>query len=89
MTPLLSVIIPAFNADKYLGEAIQSVLDQSYSAIEIIVVDDGSTDNTFAIASRFEDKIILLQQENQGAAIARNCGIQHSSGEFLSFFRCG
>lgn len=86
-TSLVSIIIPAFNAEKYIGEAIESALSQSYPELEIIVVDDGSTDNTVKVVNRFiekESKIKLLLQENSGVAAARNTAIRHSRGEFIA-----
>ena len=83
--PLVSVIIPCFNYGRYLQEAIQSVLNQSYPNIEVIVVDDGSTDNTASIASAYESKINYVYQENQGIGGARNTGIRHANGSFVSF----
>ncbi len=80
----ISVIIPAFNAVPYLGEAIQSVLDQTIPADEIIVVNDGSTDDTPREAEKFPG-IRIIHQDNQGCAVARNTGISASSGEWLAF----
>lgn len=83
---LVSVIIPAYNQGHYLGEAIQSCLDQTYPNIEIIVVDDGSTDNTGEIAQSYKDpKIKYIQKQNGGLSSARNAGIQAASGEYLTF----
>lgn len=80
----ISVIIPAFNAALYLGEAIESVLDQSTPADEIIVVDDGSDDDTAGVADKFS-RVHVIRQPNQGCAVARNTGIAASSGEWLAF----
>lgn len=85
MKPLVSVIIPVYNAEKYLSEAIKSVLAQAYSPIEIIVVDDGSTDNSAIVAQQFGDRIQYLYQENSGAAMTRNRGVEQSHGDYLSF----
>jgi glycosyltransferase involved in cell wall biosynthesis len=81
--PLVSVIIPCYNQAHYVPEAIKSVLAQSYQNIEIVVVDDGSTDNTREIAERMEVKYIY--QKNGGLSAARNTGIDKSTGEFLVF----
>ena len=81
---LVSVIIPCFNQARFLGEAIESVLTQSYAHFEIIVVDDGSTDQTAKIAQAYK-QVRYLYQENQGLSAARNCGIEHSSGNYLLF----
>jgi glycosyltransferase involved in cell wall biosynthesis len=83
--PRISVIIPTYNSAHYLREAIESVLDQTYKDLEIIVIDDGSTDNTKEIVKTYMDRIIFLQQANSGPARARNLGIQKSSGEFVAF----
>ena len=82
----ISVIIPVYNARKYLGQAIESVLAQSLKPLEIIVVDDGSTDNSVAVAQEFEPDITLLKlAENNGAGAARNLGINKASGRYLAF----
>jgi len=83
--PTVSVIIPTYNMARYLPEAIESVLNQSFKDFEIIVVDDGSTDNTKPIIESFQDKIIYLYQSNRGESAARNLGIKKAHGEFLAF----
>jgi len=83
--PLVSAVIPTFNRGWIMAEAVQSVLDQTYEPLEIIVVDDGSTDNTRAVLEPFMDKITLLKQDNKGVSAARNLGIQHARGEFIAF----
>ncbi len=84
--PRVSVVIPCYNTGQYLAEAIQSVLDQTYRDWELIVVDDGSTDNTREIAYSFSDpRIRYVYQENRGLSAARNMGIHSSQGEFLQF----
>jgi glycosyltransferase involved in cell wall biosynthesis len=81
----ISVIIPAYNQGQYLAAAIQSVLSQTYQHFEIIVVDDGSTDDTRQVVDEFPDKRIrYLYQQNQGLSAARNTGIRHAMGEYLS-----
>ena len=71
--PLVSILIPCYNAEKWLSETINSALDQTWKNIEIIIVDDGSTDSSLAIAKTFESKNIkVLSQENRGASAARN-----------------
>jgi glycosyltransferase involved in cell wall biosynthesis len=79
--PLVSVIITSYNYGRYLADAVNSVLNQTYPNIEIIVVDDGSTDNTKAVASLFSIKYIY--QTNQGVSIAKNNGIGQSQGDFF------
>lgn len=83
MSKIVSVVIPTFNREQVLERAIKSVLDQSYQNIELIVIDDGSTDNTKDICSKFDLK--YLYQKNKGVSSARNLGIQNSNGEFISF----
>ena len=84
-TPLVSVIIPAFNCGDCLPRAIESVLDQTYPNIECIVVDDGSTDDTAAIARFYGENVKLVSQENSGVSSARNTGIAHANGELIAF----
>jgi glycosyltransferase involved in cell wall biosynthesis len=81
---LVSVIIPCYNQAHFLGEAIESVLSQNYAHFEVVVIDDGSTDNTSEVASRYPG-VRCIRQENQGLAGARNAGIRHSSGSYLVF----
>lgn len=85
MSELVSVIIPAYNGDRYLTEAIDSVLQQSYSNIEIIVVDDGSTDQTQQHLRSYGSRIRSIYQTNQGVAAARNCGFQLAQGKYVAF----
>jgi glycosyltransferase involved in cell wall biosynthesis len=84
MTPgLVTVITPVFNTERYLAEAIESVLEQDYEPVEMIVVDDGSTDGSADVAARY-DEVTLIRQENQGQAVARNVAIEAGSGEFVT-----
>ena len=85
MTPLISVIVPAYNAEKYISEAIDSIIQQEYRPLEIIVVDDGSTDRTLESIYHYDDQLRYFYQENQGPAVARNRGITESRGQFLAF----
>lgn len=85
MKLLISVIIPVFNGDKYLGEAIESVLSQDGFNFDIIVVDDGSTDNTAKIAESFKSSLRYHYQTNSGAGAARNQGISMARGDFFAF----
>jgi glycosyltransferase involved in cell wall biosynthesis len=84
-TPLVSVVIPAYNAVAFLGETLDSVLAQSYPKIEIIVVDDGSTDTTPQLLANYGDRITVLHQANAGQAAARNNGARKGQGELLAF----
>jgi hypothetical protein len=82
--PLVSVVIPCWNQGHYLAEAIESVLAQTYPELELIVVDDGSRDNSFEVASRFPG-VRCLRQPNRGVAAARNAGLAESEGHFTAF----
>jgi glycosyltransferase involved in cell wall biosynthesis len=82
--PLVSVVIPAHNAESYLGEAIESVLAQTYAPLETIVVDDGSSDGTAAVAAAFVD-VELISQANGGPSAARNRGFAAAAGELVAF----
>ena len=83
-TALVSVVIPCYNQAHFLDEAIESVLAQSYPHLEIIVVDDGSPDDTSEVATRYP-KVRLVRQENQGLSAARNSGLARSEGEYVVF----
>lgn len=82
--PLVSVIIPSYNHGKYLPEAIKSIREQDYSNVEIIIVDDGSTDNTSDVVKTLPP-VKYIYQHNQGLSAARNTGIKNSAGEMLVF----
>ena len=84
----VSVIIPVYNVEKYLKECLDSVVNQTLKDIEIILVDDGSTDSSFSICKEYEQndsRIKVLTQKNQGAGIARNFAIDEANGEFVMF----
>jgi len=83
--PLVSVIMPAFNAAYFIEEALLSVLAQNYQPLEILVVDDGSTDDTAAVVARFGDKIRYIRQSNAGPGAARNKGLEFATGEWIAF----
>ena len=82
---LVSIIIPTYNYAAYIGKAVDSALKQTYANIEIIVVDDGSTDNTKDVLQKYGDKLVYIQQNNQGAAAARNRGLKEAKGDFICF----
>jgi len=82
---LVSVIIPVFNGEKYLAEAIESVLSQTYSTFEVVLIDDGSTDDSAGIAMRYRPKVRYFYQSNQGLSAALNHGVKAAQGSFFSF----
>lgn len=84
-SPLVSVIVPCYNQGHFLGACIESALAQTYSPVEIVVVDDGSTDDTPEVARRFEGKIVYVRQENSGPAAARNKGVEIAKGEVIGW----
>lgn len=81
----VSVIIPAYNGDRYIAEAIDSVLAQTYQDYEIIVVNDGSTDQTAQILEQYTSKIRYFEQVNQGVAVSRNFGFKKALGQYITF----
>ncbi len=83
--PLISVIIPVYNGDKFILEAISNIFSQNYPALEIIIVDDGSTDNSKIIIENLDIDVRYFYQPNDGPASARNRGIKDVSGEFIAF----
>jgi glycosyltransferase involved in cell wall biosynthesis len=86
MNPQVSVIIPCYNAEAFIGATLKSVFDQTWPEIEVIVVDDGSTDGSVASVETCNDKRVrLIQQSNSGASMARNRGLEASTGEFIQF----
>jgi glycosyltransferase involved in cell wall biosynthesis len=82
---LVSCIMPTWNGERYLSQALDSVFAQTYRPIEVIVVDDGSTDGTRAVVEQDSRPIQLLSQPNSGPVVARNTGIQHANGDFVAF----
>lgn len=83
--PTVSVVIPAHDAGPYLSEAVRSVVDQILPPDEVIVVDDGSTDGSVALAKAYGSVVRVLCQPHRGAATARNLGLEHAAGELLAF----
>ncbi len=82
----ISVVIPTYNREYLLGKSVLSVLNQTYGDFELIIVDDGSTDQTRAKVSGYQDsRIKYLYKENGGVSSARNLGINHASGEYIGF----
>src|SRR5690349_3602213 len=83
--PKVSVIIPTYNRAQFIARAVDSVLEQTYKDFEIIVIDDGSSDNTQEILKAYEGKIRYVYQQNKGISAARNRGIQEAKGEYIAF----
>ena len=88
MIPKISVIVPMYNVEKYVGCAIQTLLNQTFTDFEAILVDDCSTDNTLAVAKSFNDPRIKIfaNERNFGAAETRNIGMSHAHGKYIYFF---
>ena len=83
-----TIIVPIYNGEKYLARCIESILNQTYANIELLIVDDGSTDSTCQICDEYarrDQRIRYYAQSNQGVSSARNIGIHHASGEYLTF----
>src|SRR5262245_49109170 len=83
--PVVSCIVPVFNGERYLREALESILVQTHRALDVLVVDDGSTDGTAAIAASYGDRVRHVRQENAGAPAARNLGLHAARGDFITF----
>jgi glycosyltransferase involved in cell wall biosynthesis len=83
--PKISVVIPVYNGETYIRSALESVLDQTYSDFEVIVVDDGSTDRSREVIAGLKRAVAYIYQENSGVAVARNHGFLHSRGQFIAF----
>src|SRR4051812_32277957 len=81
----VSIIIPTFNRAEWLPATIASALAQDYSDVEVVVVDDGSTDSTSALLDRYGDRIVRLRQPNRGTSAARNAGLACATGEMIVF----
>ncbi|MBZ9687727.1 glycosyltransferase [Clostridium estertheticum] len=88
MKPYISVIIPIYNAEKYLNKSINSVLNQTIKNIEVILVDDGSSDKSGQIIDKYEEedsRIVVIHQKNQGVSVARNAGMSIANGQYIGF----
>ncbi len=85
MMPLVSIIIPCYNSQDFVAAAISSAIDQTYQNVEIIVIDDGSTDNSLNIISSFGDQIRIESTRNQGVQLTRNRGIELANGKYVKF----
>lgn len=84
--PFFSIIVPAYNSEKYIEKTLLSLYNQSYRDYEIIVVDDGSTDNTDKIINKFRSSLTYIKQSNQGPAAARNAGVEIANGRYIVSF---
>jgi len=83
--PFFSVIIPLYNKENYIEETIKCVLNQTFTDFEIIIIDDGSTDKSYSVISKFNDsRITKIRQENKGVSIARNVGIRHAKSKYIA-----
>ena len=83
---LVSILIPLYNSEKHISETIKSALNQTYKNIEVIIVDDGSTDNSYTIAKRFNSNMVkVYQQKNRGACAARNLAFKNSTGDYIQY----
>ncbi|MEA3223996.1 MAG: glycosyltransferase family A protein, partial [Thermodesulfobacteriota bacterium] len=81
----VSVVIPVYNGANFIAQTIQSALDQTLQGREVIVINDGSTDNSDKEILKFRDGIVYIKQENKGVSAARNIGIQRAKGEYIAF----
>ena len=83
--PLISVVIPAYNAESYIQSTLDSVFNQTYQNIEVIVVDDGSNDSTQSILNAYPHNVVVIKTENKGVSHARNTGIDAAKGGWIAF----
>ena len=87
---LVSVIIPVYNAEKYISKCLDSLLDQTFKRMQIIIINDGSTDNSAQILNKYEvldDRVSVYHTENRGVSSARNLGIDKATGEYIIFIQ--
>ena len=87
MDELVSIIVPVYNAEKYIKKCIESIINQTYKKIEVVIVDDGSKDNSVGILKKYEydDRIKLILTKNHGVSTARNVAIEKCNGNFIMF----
>lgn len=88
-TPKISIIVPVYNLENYIEKAINQLTSQTYKNLEIILVDDGSTDKSLELCNTFaksDNRIVVIHQENRGVSVARNTGIKYATGEYIGFF---
>ena len=87
--PKISIIVPVYNLENYIEKTIEQLISQTYKNLEIILVDDGSTDKSLELCNTFakrDNRILVVHQKNQGVSVARNTGIKHATGEYIGFF---
>jgi glycosyltransferase involved in cell wall biosynthesis len=85
MNSLVSCIVPAYNSERFISEALDSILNQTYRPLEIIVADDGSEDGTLEVVSRYGSTVSVVSQSTAGPSITRNLGLEAATGDFISF----
>ncbi len=88
MSPLITVIIPVYNTEEYLRSCLDSIINQTYRNLEILVIDDGSTDLSPAICDTYaelDSRVQVIHKENQGVSASRNLGIEMATGDYISF----
>ena len=88
MNNLITIVVPIYNSSKYLSRCINSIINQTYQNLEIILVNDGSTDNSLDICNEYANKdnrIKVIHKDNSGAAASRNVGINHAMGNYIAF----
>ncbi len=86
--PKISIIIPVYNVEQYLGRCMESVLNQTYKNIEVILIDDGSKDRSSSMCDEWkakDDRVVVIHQKNAGAGAARNAGLAIANGELIGF----
>ena len=81
----VSIIVPAYNCEAYITKCMDSLVGQTYPAIEIVAVNDGSRDGTLSVLKRYQERVVIVDKENGGVASARNAGLQHATGDFILF----
>lgn len=88
MNELISIVVPVYNVEKYLKKSIESIINQTYRNLEIIIIDDGSSDNSYSICKEYakrDNRIILIHTENNGVSFARNLGLAKTNGKYIIF----
>ena len=89
LEPMVSIVVPVYNVEAYLDRCIESLVNQTYKHLEIILVDDGSPDNCPMICEKWaglDERIKVIHKENAGLGMARNTGLEHATGDYICFF---